>query len=133
MWCSLLQTFASRFVLEVLGSVGAVWGPAEAVGLRTSDNNWFWKTLAMTVGMIFFVRWCFQLFDAIRLEMNGDKESCQGSRKKEDVTKEEDVLHLLQEGNSTTATMSNDADALEYGSTTEDDVQLEFSNRSKGS
>ena len=34
----LLQIFAVRFVLEVLGSGGAIWGFSEASGLRDSTN-----------------------------------------------------------------------------------------------
>ena len=36
---ALLQTFAVKFVLEVLGAAGAIWGSSEAIGLRTETNR----------------------------------------------------------------------------------------------
>ena len=72
----LIQVFATRFVLEVLGAAGAIWGPAEALGLRTSQNLWFWRPLVLAVGCIFFLRWCSQLYESLlemaRLEQTED-------------------------------------------------------------
>lgn len=57
----LVQIFLPKFVLEVMGGAGAVWGFSEAVGLRTSANLWFWRPVTLFAGALFFIRWCRQL------------------------------------------------------------------------
>ena len=56
-----LQVFAAKFVLEVMGGAGAIWGFSEAIGWRNLENVWFWRPVALTGGFIFFLRWTYQL------------------------------------------------------------------------
>jgi len=70
---ALLQTFAVKFVLEVLGAAGAIWGSSEAIGLRTTQNRWLFHWLAGVVGVLFLVRWLIQLLRAYRLLSRGDR------------------------------------------------------------
>jgi hypothetical protein len=62
----LIQTFAVRLVLEVIGGAGAIWGCSEAVGLRNAANASFWRLVACLVGTIFFGRWLVQLRSFLR-------------------------------------------------------------------
>jgi hypothetical protein len=62
----LIQTFAVRFVLEVFGGAGAIWGCSEAVGLRNAANASVWRLIACVVGTIFFGRWLVQLHNFLR-------------------------------------------------------------------
>ena len=55
------QTFASKFILNVLGGAGAIWGCAEAMTLRKPHNSVEWRLAAMIVGVLFFIRWTCQL------------------------------------------------------------------------
>lgn len=64
-WIRILQFFSAKFILEVLGAAGAIWGSSEAAALRTSSNIWFWRPLALSVGIIFFCRWLLQIKDFI--------------------------------------------------------------------
>lgn len=57
----LLQVFGAKFVLEVLGSMGATWGSSEILGLRVASNAWFWRPCALLVGFIFLLRWLNQI------------------------------------------------------------------------
>lgn len=59
----LLQTFGPKLVLEVMGGAGAVWGFSEAIGLRTSATNWFWRPITLVAGILFFSRWLGQLLE----------------------------------------------------------------------
>jgi hypothetical protein len=63
-----VEIFLPRFVLEVLGAAGAIWGASEAIGLRNSQNVWFWRTVALTFGFIFLLRWVKQIRDFIVAE-----------------------------------------------------------------
>ena len=56
-----VQLFLPKLVLEVFGAAGAIWGFSEAVGLRTSATNWFWRPAAMMVGGLFWMRWIVQV------------------------------------------------------------------------
>lgn len=62
----LVQIFSAKLVLEVFGAAGAIWGCSEATTLRNSDNIGFWRPLALSVGIIFFIRWIFQIRDYIQ-------------------------------------------------------------------
>lgn len=61
----LLQIFAVRFVLEVLGSGGAIWGFSEASGLRDSTNRPFWRKVALSIAAVFLSRWILQTRGAL--------------------------------------------------------------------
>lgn len=53
----------SKFVLEVLGASGAVWGSMEVIGLRTQENKLTWSVICIIIGVVFFVRWCIIVKD----------------------------------------------------------------------
>mmetsp|Transcript_128210 Transcript_128210/g.191069 ORF Transcript_128210/g.191069 Transcript_128210/m.191069 type:complete len:102 (-) Transcript_128210:862-1167(-) len=65
-WVRLVQIYAVKLVLEVFGSTGAVWGFSEVVGLRTSETAGLWRTIAMSVGYVFFVRFLLQIKDSVQ-------------------------------------------------------------------
>ena len=54
------QIHASKFVLNVLGGAGAIWGCAEAMTLRNPGNAMEWRMAAMLVGTLFLIRWTIQ-------------------------------------------------------------------------
>ena len=58
---SFFQIHASKFVLNVLGGSGAIWGCAEAVTLRNAENALKWRIAAILVGTMFLIRWIFQM------------------------------------------------------------------------
>ena len=70
---ALLQTYSVKFVLEVLGAAGAIWGASEAIGLRNDENRWFFHWLACVVGFTFLMRWVVQLHRACRLISRGER------------------------------------------------------------
>jgi lipid-A-disaccharide synthase-like uncharacterized protein len=59
------EIHASRFVLQVLGGCGAIWGCSEVVGLRRSNsensNSDSWRIGAACVGCLFLIRWMLQI------------------------------------------------------------------------
>jgi hypothetical protein len=61
-WIELLIV---TFVLDVLGSAGAVWGFAEVVTLRTDATLGVWRPIAMAVGLIFVLRWMLQIYHVL--------------------------------------------------------------------
>lgn len=67
-WLSgFLPTYAAKFILEVFGGTGAIWGFSEAVGLRTQQNSvTTWRPVALAVGFLFFLRWLYQVQRALR-------------------------------------------------------------------
>ena len=54
-----------RFVLVVLGAIGAVWGFSEILLLRTNtpESNQFWRPIALATGLVFTFRWLLQIFE----------------------------------------------------------------------
>ena len=64
------QMFLVKFVLDVMGSIGAIWGVAECLTIRNNQNNNYWRISALTVGAIFFVRFLLQIGNYVK-EMNG--------------------------------------------------------------
>ena len=61
----LFQIFVAKLILEVFGGVGAIWGFSEVVGLRVPATVWFWRPCALTVGVMFFLRWVSQMQEYI--------------------------------------------------------------------
>ena len=57
----LVQEFAAKIVLEVVGGGGAIWGFSEVLGLRTTENRDLWRTIALCIAFLFFLRWSRQL------------------------------------------------------------------------
>jgi len=43
-----------KFIWDVMGSAGAVWGSSEIVCLRNSKNRRLWRGISGSVGIIFF-------------------------------------------------------------------------------
>lgn len=63
-WSNLLSIFCVKLILEVFGSAGAIWGFSEACGFRTTYNSiWLWRPIALSVGIIFAIRWILQIID----------------------------------------------------------------------
>lgn len=63
------QIFSAKFVLEVLGGAGAIWGFSEVIGLRTPETLWFWRPCALMFGAVFFFRWWLQMSDFLSENM----------------------------------------------------------------
>ena len=95
---AILQTFAVKFVLEVLGAAGAIWGSSEAIGLRTETNRPVFHFLACAVGVVFLARWLIQLQRAYRLLSRGDRIDML-SQTADDVDGDDD-LALYDEGDA---------------------------------
>mmetsp|Transcript_37411 Transcript_37411/g.58038 ORF Transcript_37411/g.58038 Transcript_37411/m.58038 type:complete len:306 (-) Transcript_37411:336-1253(-) len=57
-----------KFVLEVLGAAGAVWGFSEIVKLRTPATVHVWRPIAVAVGLVFAGRWLWQIRASVREE-----------------------------------------------------------------
>ena len=65
----------AKFVLEVLGGAGAIWGSSEALTLRTADNSaTLWRPIAAAVGGLFFLRWCCQVCREIQAMCRRDQD-----------------------------------------------------------
>ena len=61
----IISIYTMKFILEVLGSGGAIWGFSEACGLRNSSNIWLWRPIALFVCMVFSIRWFYQLYQEL--------------------------------------------------------------------
>jgi len=55
------QIHASKFILQVLGGGGAVWGSSEVLTLRNAATTSEWRIASIVVGCIFLIRWMFQM------------------------------------------------------------------------
>jgi len=64
-WKRFYQIFAAKLVLEVFGAAGAMWGFSEVLTLRNSLTQEVWRFRALTVGVLFFVRYGLQMKDYI--------------------------------------------------------------------
>ena len=61
--------FRIRFILEVGGAGGAVWGMSEVMGLRNSDdplNNNCWRGIAIGIGAVALIRFAYLNSSRIR-------------------------------------------------------------------
>eukprot|EP00581_Thalassiosira_minuscula_P010022 CAMPEP_0183711358 /NCGR_PEP_ID=MMETSP0737-20130205/6885_1 /TAXON_ID=385413 /ORGANISM="Thalassiosira miniscula, Strain CCMP1093" /LENGTH=142 /DNA_ID=CAMNT_0025939851 /DNA_START=496 /DNA_END=924 /DNA_ORIENTATION=- len=65
-----LEVLIVRFILEVVGAVGAIWGCSEILRLRDNVNNAYdstnnktttWRAISIAIGVIFLARWMRQL------------------------------------------------------------------------
>lgn len=61
-WTRLFHVFPPRFLLEVCGGGGAVWGFSQVTTARNSDNESFWRIVALFVASVLFVRFTFQIY-----------------------------------------------------------------------
>lgn len=43
-----------KFITNVLGGAGAVWGSSEVVCLRNNNNKKLWRGISLTFGIYFF-------------------------------------------------------------------------------
>jgi len=64
----IIDTLLPKFILEVCGAAGAVWGFSECIGLRTIDNNWFWRPLSLLVAVVFGMRWWMLYVEPLQQE-----------------------------------------------------------------
>lgn len=55
------QIHASKFILQVLGGSGAVWGSSEVLTFRNAATASEWRIASIVVGFIFLIRWMFQI------------------------------------------------------------------------
>lgn len=62
---NVIVKFVPKFILEVLGGAGAIWGFSEACGLRRPETVSFWRPAALVVGFLFFLRFLRQLAVAL--------------------------------------------------------------------
>ena len=67
----LVIKFLPKFLLEVWGGAGAVWGFSEVCGWRTPDTLYFWRPAALTIGGLFFLRFLGQLCQAAQAYPKG--------------------------------------------------------------
>ena len=56
-----VQIQASKFILQVLGGAGALWGSAEVLTFRNSATTTEWRIASIVVGCIFLIRLMFQI------------------------------------------------------------------------
>ena len=56
-----VQIQASKFILQVLGGAGALWGSAEVLTFRNSATTTEWRIASIVVGCIFLIRWMLQI------------------------------------------------------------------------
>eukprot|EP00977_Amphora_coffeiformis_P005247 scaffold1123_cov168-Amphora_coffeaeformis.AAC.15 len=97
----------AKFILEVLGAAGAIWGSSEVLMLRTADNSaTLWRPMATLVGGVFFVRWCAQVGREIQLLRRRVRDH-------DDREEAEESVGLAQSS-------SQDPDVLYIATTTED-------------
>ena len=61
-WYHGLQVFSSKFLLQVCGAAGAVWGASETTGLRHPLNREWWRIAAWVTTVLFGMRWLIELF-----------------------------------------------------------------------
>lgn len=52
-----VQTFSAKFLLEVCGAAGAIWGSSHALKLRSPTSQGAWRCAAIVVGLAFGIRW----------------------------------------------------------------------------
>ncbi|KAL7565036.1 hypothetical protein ACA910_020747 [Epithemia clementina (nom. ined.)] len=62
----LCQVFSAKFVLEVFGGVGAIWGFADYMTWRNEDTIVTWRINALSVGFLFFIRYAYEMNEYIR-------------------------------------------------------------------
>lgn len=55
------QIHASKFILQVLGGGGAVWGSSEVLTFRDATTASEWRIASIVVGFLFLIRWMFQI------------------------------------------------------------------------
>lgn len=68
----LFEVYGPKFVLEVLGSSGAVWGSSEVFGLRNEETREFWRHSAIIVGIVFLSRWIRQIYSSTTIAASVD-------------------------------------------------------------
>ena len=47
----------TKFVLEVLGAIGAIWGVSEVFYLRNEKTKNLWSYICMGIGVLFLIRY----------------------------------------------------------------------------
>lgn len=80
-----LQVFGAKFLLQVMGATGAIWGCSDAAGLRTRNTQACWRAAAMVTGIVFLVRWVLEIMAYCLLF-----EQCTAVRHKKELDDEKD-------------------------------------------
>lgn len=60
-WYHGLQVFGAKFLLQVCGAAGAVWGASETAGFRHALNRHPWQIAAWVTTVLFGIRWLIEL------------------------------------------------------------------------
>jgi len=71
--CGWLEVFVIRFILQVLGATGAIWGISEVIKLRTNETLYIWRPGVLGVGLIFACRWLWQLGTLARRKVESEQ------------------------------------------------------------
>ena len=50
-----------KFISNVLGSAGAIWGSSEIVCLRNQNNRRLWRGISGTAGVFFFLEFIYKI------------------------------------------------------------------------
>ena len=57
---TIIDTLISKFILEVCGATGATWGVLEVLTINNDQNKEICRYIAITVGLLFFIRYIYQ-------------------------------------------------------------------------
>ena len=58
-----VESLITKFILEVCGATGAVWGVLEVVNVRHSENQDACRYVALSTGCLFFVRYLYHHYN----------------------------------------------------------------------
>jgi len=95
----LTSEFIPKYILEVWGGVGAVWGFAEVVGLRIPETVYIWRPISLTFGVMFFVRYLYQLIQAVKAYRRIPRNKSQNNNNDDDdINKNETEIRTSTRG-----------------------------------
>ena len=57
------KIFSIKLVFEVVGGAGAIWGFSEALLLRNPGTVFYWRPIALFIGIVFSCMWLCQIKD----------------------------------------------------------------------
>ena len=57
---NLIDSLVSKFILEVCGSTGAIWGTLEVLNVNNQYSESKCRIAALSVGSLFFIRYIYQ-------------------------------------------------------------------------
>jgi len=70
-----IDSLISKFILEVCGSTGAIWGTLEVLNVNNENTQSNCRIAALSVGTIFLFRYIYQHF---KLYVKNKNEDLQG-------------------------------------------------------